>query len=419
VAVHGDDSSEGTKSHPLATIAKAAMVADSGDTVWIEPGTYRPTDIIRPAHSGTAEAPIVFRAAAGGPVVIDGQGQVPNYDWDGVFMIDKKSWIVVDGLTVVNSRWFGICAMHSEGITVRNCSTRFTGGSGIYMIGTSRAIVSHNSVRRACDAAPSTPTKFTQECISMPDCTDFEIAYNEVFDRLVDKNMGGEGIDAKGECRRGKIHDNTVHDLCRIGVYMDSWNRLNLDIEIYSNTVYHCSSGITVACEEGGTSRDVRIYDNLVYDCSNLGIRLAGYLKNGPIQDVSIYQNTVARCGFHGNSWENCALLIEATNPANRNYEIRNNIFSDNLNQVRINGQTFLKFDHNLIHGSSLYYGEDCLEDDPLFVDPDHNDFHLKKASPARGAAIQPPLSRVDHDGRPRPSEGAVRAADMGAFQFR
>jgi hypothetical protein len=332
-------------------------------------------------------------------------------------MIDKKRWIIVEGLKVSNSRWFGICAMQSEGITVRNCSTQFTGGSGIYMLGTSKAVVSHNSIRRACDAAPSTPPKFTQECISMPDCTDFEVSNNEVFDRMVDKNMGGEGIDAKGECRNGKIHDNFLHDLYRIGVYVDSWNRLNSDIEVYGNTVYNCSSGITVACEEGGTARSIQIHDNLIYDCSHLGIRLAGYLKNGPIQDVSVYQNTVVGCGFHGNPWENSALLIEANNPANRDYVIRNNIFSGNLNQVRINGQTFLAFDHNLVHGPSLYGGNDVLTADPLFVDPERRDFHLKSSSPARGAARVPPLSRFDHDGTPRPAEGAL--ADFGCFQSR
>jgi nitrous oxidase accessory protein NosD len=344
---------------------------------------------------------------------------VPNYDWDGVMMIDKKQWIIIDGLTVVNSRWFGICAMQSGGITVRNCSTQFTGGSGIYMLNTSKAIVTHNSIRRACDAPPSTPLKFTQECISMPDCTDFEVSYNEVFDRMVDKNMGGEGIDAKGACHQGKIHHNKLHDLFRLGVYVDSYDKTLSDVEVYSNTVYNCSTGITVACEEGGTARSIQIHDNLIYDCSHLGIRLAGYLKNGPIQDVSIFQNTVARCGFHGNTWENCALLIEANNPTNRNYLIRNNIFSDNLNQVRINGQTYLVFDHNLIHGPSLYSGTSFLTGNPQFVDPEHNDFHLKSSSPAHGAAIIAPFSSLDHDGRPRPLEGGPRAADYGAFQGR
>lgn len=419
VAINGDDSAPGTKTSPFATIAKAAAVAEAGDTVWIEPGTYIPTDIIRPANSGTLDSPITFRAAPGGPVVIDAKGQVPGYDWDGVIMITKKRWIVIDGLTVINSRWFGICATQCEGITVRNCSTRFTGGSGIYMLGTAKAIVFHNSIRRACDAPASTPEKFTQECISMPDCTEFDVSHNEVFDHTVDTNMGGEGIDAKGACRHGKIHDNLLHDLVRVGVYVDSFDKTLSDIEVYGNTVCNCGNGITVACEEGGTSQSIKIHDNLVYDCSHVGIRLAGYLKNGPIQDISIYQNTVVRCGFNGNPWENCALLIEANNPANRNYVIRNNIFSDNLNQVRINGQTFLVFDHNLIHGPSLYSGTNFLTDSPMFVDPEHNDFHLQSSSPARRAATDLPSSQYDHDGNSRPPKGGAVAADYGAFQSR
>jgi hypothetical protein len=414
-APQGSDTNDGSARHPWASIGIAAQTAKPGDTVWIKAGTYVPKDIIRIGNSGTEAAPITFRGETGGPVIIDGQRNVPNYFWDGVFTLEKRNWIIFDGLTVINSRWFGFSAKDCEGVIVRNCSTKFTGGSGVYMNSCNHVKVERCSVRHACDTPKTDPQRFTQECISLGDCKDFEIDYNEVYDRTSDDNMGGEGIDTKGYCQNGKVHHNILHDLARVGIYMDSWNGLLTNIDDYANTIYDCSSGITVEGEEGGTSRGVKIHDNLIYNCDRIGIRLAGFLKNGPIQDASIYQNTVYHCGYHGTYYENCALLVEANNPLNRNFVVANNVFSDNVNQVRTAGQAYLVLDRNLLHGPTLVSGSNVLSDDPKFVDPIKHNFHLKKGSPGLGKAKQEPLSQFDHDGRPR--HHGTRSADMGAFE--
>ena len=280
----------------------------------------------------------------------------------------------------------------------------------------SQVKVLHNSVQLACRHPASTPLKDTQECISLDSCSEFEVACNTIFDRMQDTNNGGEGIDTKGACRNGKVHHNHVHDLFRLGIYADSFGSLLENVEIYANTVHNCSSGIVVACENGGTSRGVKIHDNLLRDCPQLGVRLAGYCKNGPIQDVAVYQNTIVRCGFGGNAWENSGLLVEADNAANRSFVVRNNIFAGNANQIRTKNQKYLTIDRNLLDGPSLVTGTHALAASPLFLDARGNDFHLSPRSAAIAAARGEPLSAVDHDDQLRPSAGKA-AADLGAFQ--
>ena len=265
VATDGNDDNPGTAARPFATLGKGAAAARPGDTVWIKPGTYLPADVIW-LKSGAPGAPITYRAQAGGEVIIDGQGKVPGRSADGVITMGKKDWIILDGVRVINSNWAGIAARGCSNITVQNCSTKNTYASGIYIRASTDVKVLSNKVQQACVHPVSTPRKDTQECISLVGCTDFEIAYNEVFDRLEDTNNGGEGIDTKEACRNGKVHHNHVHDLVRLGIYCDAFGSQLENIEIFANTVHDCRAGIAVACEAGGTARGIRIHDNLVRD---------------------------------------------------------------------------------------------------------------------------------------------------------
>ncbi len=71
------DGNAGTRERPLATVDAAAQRARAGDTVLVHAGTYR--ESVRLRFSGTAEAPIVFRAAEPGAVVISGTDEVEGW----------------------------------------------------------------------------------------------------------------------------------------------------------------------------------------------------------------------------------------------------------------------------------------------------------------------------------------------------
>lgn len=414
----GDDANPGSEERPFGTINHAATLAKAGDTVWIHPGTYQPEEEIRLSNSGTEKAPIVFRAQPGGDVILDGRLKLPLESGRkmGIISLEDRQWIVVDGLSLINSRWAGILARNCTGITIQNCSTRHTYASGIIAANSSRVRVLHNTVQQAC-THPTAGTN-TDECITLASVTDFEIAHNQVSDRQTDTNNGGEGIDVKNACRNGSIHHNNVHDLARLGIYCDSYEKNLSNVAIHSNTVYNCRSGIVIACEEGGTARGIRIHDNVIYDCPRGGIRVAGYLKGGPIQDVAIYQNTIVRIGVKGVP-ENpkdrihvSGILVDARHQENRDFVIRNNLLSGNVNQIDTASQPYLTIERNLLHGPSKITGNDAILADPLFVNAAGIDFQLSTGSPAIDAATGSPQSTEDRNGRKR-----SLPSDLGAFE--
>jgi len=95
VAVSGSDANNG-QSEPFATIAKAASIAQAGDTVVIHAGTYHET--LAPAHSGSSSAPITFAAGTGETVVIDGADAVSGWTtYQGAIMKASVGWTLGAG----------------------------------------------------------------------------------------------------------------------------------------------------------------------------------------------------------------------------------------------------------------------------------------------------------------------------------
>jgi len=119
------DENAGTGESPWKTINHAAAVLQAGDTVLVKEGIYNvgaspdwAAPAVGPAHAGTADAPITFRACRGHRVTITtsgGQAAIgSNRDhvvWDG-FIVDMKD------------RMKGILIFGARGCEVRYCEVR-------------------------------------------------------------------------------------------------------------------------------------------------------------------------------------------------------------------------------------------------------------------------------------------------------
>ena len=78
VATHGDDAHPGTRRKPLRTIQRAADLAQPGDTITVQAGTYR--ERINPPRGGISDSQrIVYQAAPGAQVEIKGSEIVKGW----------------------------------------------------------------------------------------------------------------------------------------------------------------------------------------------------------------------------------------------------------------------------------------------------------------------------------------------------
>ena len=317
------------------------------------------------------------------------------------------------GFRITNSASAGIFACDSSHITINKNYTYNTFSSGIGIWYSDNIIIDGNEVELACNDG-------AQECITVAITDTFEIKNNHVHHGGPGTH-GGEGIDAKDGSSNGKIYQNDVHDINRLGIYVDAWDKHTYNIEVFRNIVHDSAAGFSVASEAGGLLENVIIYNNIAYNNRSVGITIADWGKSvaeHPMKDIKVINNT-----FYNNGSGDWGGGISVENPNAENVVIRNNILSQNLSfQIAVEADIpaeNLTVDHNLIDDYREYpeeiYGSDYVEGNPLFANPSRADFHLQEDSPAidNGSAVDAPSD--DFDGNPRP-QGA--GYDIGAFEF-
>jgi uncharacterized repeat protein (TIGR01451 family) len=420
VALTGNDTTgDGSETNPWRTIQKAANTMTAGDTVYIKAGTY--PEQVTPLNSGSVGNYITYAAYPGDVVTIDGATiSLPSYE-SGLFHVEGKNYVKISGLRIINAgpnlNNNGIYVDNSSYIIIENNYTYNTVSSGIGVWGGNNIIIDGNEVVLACNNGE-------QESITVAGTDIFEIKNNYVHDGGPGDH-GGEGIDAKDGASNGKIYRNRVHGMKkdRTGIYVDAWDKLTSNIEIYQNIVYDSGAGISLANENFGWLENVKIFNNIVYNNRGNGLEIGDWGESGtsprPIDNVKFINNTAYK---NGASWGG-GFFNE--NPDATNVVVRNNIFSQNLSfQISNESAATLTVDHNLIDGyrGDPYEtrGTDYVEGDPRFVDGASANFHLQSTSPAIDAGSATDAPSDDYEGNARPQDGDGNGStihDMGAYE--
>jgi len=409
VATWGNDTNPGTIEEPWRTIQRAADVMTAGDTVYIMGGTYN--ERVVPRNSGSTGNYITYAAYQDDTPIIDGSGIPLPYDLAGLFHISNVSYIKVSGLKIMNAGPHednaGILIYNSSHIIIKGNFIYNTVSSGIGIWGSDNVVIDDNEVELACNDGE-------QECITMAITDTFEIKNNHVHHGGAG-TIGGEGIDVKDGSSNGKVYGNIVHDLNRLGIYVDAWDKHTYNIEVFQNIVYNCTSGFAVASERGGLLENVRIYNNIAYHNEWAGMEIGGWDAGykHPMRNITIINNNFCN---NGNE-EEWGVGIYHENSDAQDVIIRNNICSQNTgSQIEIaEGVEDFIMSHTLIDGYSEYYGDNHIEGNPLFLNPSEGDFHVMIHSPVidNGSSIDAPAKDFDGNFRPR-----GKACDIGAFEF-
>ncbi len=469
----GNDSNPGTEAQPWQNIGQAAADMTAGDTVYIKAGTY--SERVVPENSGDAGNYITYTAYPGDTVTIDGEGVSIPYDppWGGIVDMRGKSYIRISGLRVINSTSTGIFVWDSSSdIIIEGNYTYNTVSSGIGVWSCDHITIDGNEVELACHDGGN-------ECISVSGtdlfeiknnhvhhggpgssegagidakggCSNGEIFGNELNDLMgvgiyVDawdrhtftinvygnisyNNPGGYAVSAEngGLTETIRIFDNIAYDNEGAGFWVAGWGVEGeehplRDIEVFGNISHDNGDGFAVAAKNGSFLEDVKIYNNIIYHNKLRGLRMDGIdEQTGAVimRDIKIVNNT-----FYDNGTGDWGGGIIIKHLVADNVVVRNNIFSDNLSfQIAVGsdftGEDFT-VDFNLIDGyrgnTDEIYGDNYVEADPGFVNPDGADFHLMETSPAIDAASPVDAPGHDFDGNVRPHGAGY---DIGAFEY-
>lgn len=433
VSTTGSDSNTGTDLAPWRTVSKAAEMLNAGDTVYIKDGTY--IEQVIPARSGFAGNEITYAAFPGHTPVLDGETlSTANRDWGGLFWIKDKSYINVRGLRIQNSASIsgtpgiaGILVTNSSSINLENNAILNTRSSGIAVWDSTYVWILANDIQKAVNGG-------SQECITVSNSSNFEIAQNHVHNGS-QLEVGGEGIAVKQDSAFGVVHHNDVFDLSgEVGIYIDAYNSPapgTHHIKVYDNSVYTVGLGIAISAEQGGNVQDIQVFNNIVHQNQSHGIMVTDWMSpnEGTKKNIDIFNNTVVAngSGTYGGGLLIASTLIE-------NIFVDNNILSDNRDwqlAVNIGAESLVFATNNLLYGWNSYNDGRIISVtgtntvvgmNPLFVG--EIDFHLTPGSPCVDAGSNsgvPSTLTTDFEGNARIIDGnhdGILTVDMGAYEF-
>jgi len=351
----------------------------------------------------------------------------PTHDWPGMrighplqmgglFQIEGRSHIIVKGLRIINAGPHrdnaGLLVKDSDNIRIAGNITYNTVSSGIGVWRSYKVVVTGNEVELACNDGG-------QECITIAGTDEFEVSYNHVHHGGPGTN-GGEGIDIKHGSSNGRVHHNRVHHVNLLGIYVDSWDTLTRNIEIYQNLVHdNRNDGFAVASELRGLLENINLYNNIAFNNGRTGFVVGWYgeedVEHQPIRNIKFVNNTLYNNGICD---EGGGIWLE--NHEAEDVLIQNNIvFNNRLFQIAFREdtpQSVAVIKNNLTFGYKDHPGEiqNPLYADPKLVDPARENFRPQSDSPALAAGLRFDGLTHDFNGHPRPAENP----DIGAYQF-
>ncbi|HUV39903.1 MAG TPA: right-handed parallel beta-helix repeat-containing protein, partial [Planctomycetota bacterium] len=290
-----------TAADPFRGIEAADATALPGDLFLLHKGVYPGPVTI--TQSGTAEAPIVWRAAGDGEVLLDGPDK-------GLCMnVRGRRHLFFEGLTFTKSS----PSMRVGGasfITVRRCRFR-----DIYW-----GIVGAQYQERLCivDCTFTGPRTWPRNAAQNPLGENRAIEISGVGHVIAYNRMSGfrDGADTRpGWPIRGvDIHNNDISEMTDDGIELDASES---NCRAYLNRITNCYVGISFQPSRGGPNYAVR---NALYNLSHETWKLHFTPPGEPLTSGGvILHNTVVRRGSPMHVW--------AGNTPVQRFFMRNNLY--------------------------------------------------------------------------------------------
>jgi len=475
VSTLGSDANAGlSEVQAWRTITYAAEKAKAGDTVKIKVGDYGPEHVVI-KNSGTQENPIVFEGYEGIPV-LDGQDRTGK----GI-VVESSKYIELSNIKVTRYQW-GVLLTGVEHVILENITVTDLGcgpgtksgydGWGIYLQS------SHHCILRNCSVTDARAANFqiwhsnfnliencTSYGITTDNAVDYYIAVGYSHDNIIRncltqnkhplvKVHSGHGIILKYKNYNNKVincvarghgeaigvahfsHDNEFRDCI---VYDDDEHKVHgwsgglfVRDGSYRNKFINCrtigvkngiliyDTGEEIPKEENPPAiQQDNFFENCIIDAREIGISL----KNTHREGASSTNNRIKNCVIRG---PKSLLYVAGAESGNT---ITNSIITDVSSMGSPNKFVFT-YSNFWNNGFSTPSGAGNISKEPLFVDAEKGDFHLKQESPCRGVGgtgedmgIQEPWSRPiwvvhaggDLDGPENTLAALKKSVELGA----
>jgi hypothetical protein len=336
VSPRGLDTGPGTESSPWQTLARANAAVQPGDTVLVHGGTYH--EQIVPARTGQRDAPILYLAAPGEDVVVDGTT-------DNLIVVYVGDYTTVEGFTIksqaaplitgVTDNWVNLVGDH---ITLRRCRVIAEGdpkvnywqrnqmSRGVLVFG-HFVTVEHCFIRgqqMGLEVGGSAPRFFTMR-----------------FDTLL--SHGASNLVITSPYGNEKVDTTMQRNLVEYCVMDTSWEEDNIQFEpSYIDHSIPCNRGTIVRhCRLGHAAENavdlkggvfIVLDNNLMYSSEgdNDGLRDGGDDVGGPCINLGANESTRYVIARRNAIWDNHtgAVMYDG-------YHFYNNVFLNNRRSFR------------------------------------------------------------------------------------
>ncbi len=265
VSPSGDDANAGAKDSPWRTLAHAAGQVKPGDIVNVGDGVYRESGLFG-GLSGTAEAPIVFRAAEGAAPVID------------------ESSVIEKGSGGWEKHEDGIWKT-SAGLAGKEVLYVSENGLRVYMYRSLEELRTNKvKVPRAWFFDDDADTLYMSPQAAGPEMSDFRLAHSP------------HGIDLTGS-NNVVVQGFEVRNFGKSLIHVGEGAR---DCVVIGNTVHNAANGITFAGREttGNAIWGNRVYERGLIDFTWEAIKASDYGRQGIVgtcgRGLSMCRNVVS-----------------------------------------------------------------------------------------------------------------------------
>ena len=408
VATNGSDSASGTKSSPWKTISNANKTVKAGDVVNVFPGVY--DEQVTVTVSGEKDKLITFQSAE------SRKAKMQGFDLKGDY-IRVKGFEITYGKT--NETDIGVFA----GIAHR----QKTANKGCEILDNYIHDIEDYGIVAGTDA--KVRDNKLQRVRAGIYVNSFSLVENNEIDTLIYTGRAGDKIKGKytffvGEnitFRGNYFHGSAMETMASQGVcFFGTWDQSegpSSNILIENNRCFNS----THASEPEGSrqkSHHITYRNNLFVNTVYVGLLPKDWT------DVTIVNNTFINCGAYP-IWFQTARACE-------NAVVKNNLISYYKHKpigknppaesgiavwLDKTGNKIPEISNNLMWNcKNRNYNPTDITAEPIFVDPDNNDFHLKAGSPGidNGADLKD-LVPIDIEGNKRPQG---KGYDIGAFEY-